>query len=348
MDNERVTYEKAGVNLQSSEKIKDKIKELAKETYNSSVIGGVGGFGAMYKISGYREPILVSSTDPVGTKLMVAGMIGDYSSIGEDLVNACINDLIVVGAEPLFFLDYIATSKMNSDVVETVVSGISQACKNVGCALIGGETSEMPGVFTASNFDVSGFVVGVVENDQMLDPINTSSEGDVLIGLPSNGLHTNGYSLIRHVFDLPNSLDILGKKIDNSGETFGDALLRPHPSYYDDLRQVFSSCKGIAHITGGGIYENMPRILPNEIQAEFDASLWETPPIFQFISDYSKETGTIEIDEMYRVFNMGLGMVIICSPENAPGILENIPYSKIVGKLQDRVSDSRVNIKNKK
>ena len=143
-------------------------------------------------------------------------------------------------------------------------------------------------------------------------------------------------------------MDILGKKIDNSGETFGEALLKPHPSYYDDLRQVFSSCKGIAHITGGGIYENMPRILPNEIQAEFDASLWEMPPIFQFISDYSKETETIEIDEMYRVFNMGLGMVIICSPENAPGILENIPYSKIVGKLQDRVSDSRVNIKNKK
>ena len=202
-----ITYESAGVNLQSSEKIKNKIKDLAKQTYNPNVIGGVGGFGAMYKISGYREPILVSSTDPVGTKLMVAGMIGDYSHIGEDLVNACINDLIVVGAEPLFFLDYIATSQMIPSVVETIVGGISEACKNVGCALIGGETSEMPGVFNESNFDISGFVVGAVEADQMLDPINTSKAGDLLIGLPSNGLHTNGYSLVCLLYTSPSPRD---------------------------------------------------------------------------------------------------------------------------------------------
>ena len=238
-----ITYESAGVNLQSSEKIKNKIKDLAKQTYNPNVIGGVGGFGAMYKISGYREPILVSSTDPVGTKLMVAGMIGDYSHIGEDLVNACINDLIVVGAEPLFFLDYIATSQMIPSVVETIVGGISEACKNVGCALIGGETSEMPGVFNESNFDISGFVVGAVEADQMLDPINTSKAGDLLIGLPSNGLHTNGYSLVRHVFNLPNDLDILEEKIIESGETLGQALLKPHPSYYEDLKKVFPLVK---------------------------------------------------------------------------------------------------------
>ena len=344
MNYKKVTYESAGVNLQSSEKIKNKIKDLAKETYNSNVIGGVGGFGAMYKISGYREPILVSSTDPVGTKLMVAGMIGNYSYIGEDLVNACINDLIVVGAEPLFFLDYIATSEMIPDVVATIVGGISQACKNVGCALIGGETSEMPGVFNESNFDISGFVVGVVEADQMLDPINTSREGDILLGLPSNGLHTNGYSLVRHVFDLPNNLDLLGTKVNKSEETLGESLLKPHPSYYEDLKQVFSSCKGIAHITGGGLYENMPRILPDDLQAEFDASLWDIPPVFQFI----KDTGSIDPEEMYRVFNMGLGMVIVCSPENAAEILETIPNANIVGKLQTRFSDDRVIIKNKK
>ena len=314
-----ITYESAGVNLQSSEKIKNKIKDLAKQTYNPNVIGGVGGFGAMYKISGYREPILVSSTDPVGTKLMVAGMIGDYSHIGEDLVNACINDLIVVGAEPLFFLDYIATSQMIPSVVETIVGGISEACKNVGCALIGGETSEMPGVFNESNFDISGFVVGAVEADQMLDPINTSKAGDLLIGLPSNGLHTNGYSLVRHVFNLPNDLDILEEKTIESGETLGQALLKPHPSYYEDLKKVFPVCKGIAHITGGGLYENMPRILPNDIQAEFDASLWDMPSIFHFI----EKTGSIDVDEMYRVFNMGLGMVIICTPENASEILKS-------------------------
>ena len=344
MDNKKITYESAGVNLQSSEKIKNKIKDLARETYNPKVIGGVGGFGAMYKISGYREPILVSSTDPVGTKLMVAGMMGNYSHIGEDLVNACINDLIVVGAEPLFFLDYIATSEMIPSVVETIVRGISEACKNVGCALIGGETSEMPGVFNGSNFDISGFVVGAVEADQMLDPINTSRPGDLLIGLPSNGLHTNGYSLVRHVFNLPNNLDALGNRIDKSDETLGEALLKPHPSYYEDLKQVFPFCKGIAHITGGGLFENMPRILSNDIHAEFDASLWDIPPIFQVI----KETGNIDSDEMYRVFNMGLGMVIISSPENTPKVLENIPHSNIVGKLQPKVSDNRVSIKNKK
>jgi len=344
MDNKKSTYESAGVNLQSSEKIKNKIKNLAKQTYNPNVIGGVGGFGAMYKISGYQEPILVSSTDPVGTKLMVAGMIGNYSYIGEDLVNACINDLIVVGAEPLFFLDYIATSEMIPSVVETIVSGISEACKNVGCALIGGETSEMPGVFNESNFDISGFVVGVVEADQMLDPINTSRAGDLLIGLPSNGLHTNGYSLVRHVFNLPNNLDILEEKINESGETLGEALLKPHLSYYEDLKKAFPLCKGIAHITGGGLYENMPRILPNDIQAEFDASLWNIPSIFHFI----EKKGSIDVDEMYRVFNMGLGMVIICTPENASEILEKIPYSNIVGKLQHRVSGDRVSLKNKK
>ena len=174
MDNKKITYESAGVNLRSSEKIKKRIKDLAEQTYNTNVIGGVGGFGAMYKISGYRDPILVSSTDPVGTKLMVAGLIGNYDYIGEDLVHACVNDLIVVGAEPLFFLDYIATSHMIPGVVETIVGGISEACKNVNCALIGGETSEMPGVFNESNFDISGFVVGVVEADQMLNPIDTS------------------------------------------------------------------------------------------------------------------------------------------------------------------------------
>ena len=321
MDNKKITYESAGVNLQSSEKIKNKIKDLARETYNPKVIGGVGGFGAMYKISGYREPILVSSTDPVGTKLMVAGMMGNYSHIGEDLVNACINDLIVVGAEPLFFLDYIATSEMIPSVVETIVRGISEACKNAGCALIGGETSEMPGVFNGS-----------------------SRPGDFLIGLPSNGLHTNGYSLVRHVFNLPNNLDTLGNRIDKSDETLGEALLKPHPSYYEDLKQVFPFCKGIAHITGGGLFENMPRILSNDIHAEFDASLWNIPPIFQVL----KETGDIDSDEMYRVFNMGLGMVIISSPENTPKVLENIPHANIVGKLQPRVSGNRVSIKNKK
>ena len=267
-----------------------------------------------------------------------------HGTIGQCLVNHCVDDILAVGARPLFFLDYFAAGKLDVDIFEEVVSGLSKACVENDCALIGGETSEMPGVFNESNFDISGFVVGVVEADQMLDPINTSREGDILIGLPSNGLHTNGYSLVRHVFDLPNNLDPLGTKVNKSEETLGELLLKPHPSYYEDLKQVFSSCKGIAHITGGGLYENMPRILPDDLQAEFDASLWDIPPVFQFI----KDTGSIDPEEMYRVFNMGLGMVIVCSPENAAEILETIPNANIVGKLQTRFSDDRVIIKNKK
>ncbi|SVA41265.1 uncharacterized protein METZ01_LOCUS94119 [marine metagenome] len=344
MKDNKITYESAGVNLLASEKIKGRIKDLADKTYTSNVLGGVGGFGAMYKISGYRDPVLVSSTDPVGTKLSVAGMVGDYSYIGEDLVNACVNDLIVVGAEPLFFLDYIATSKMVPEIVESIVIGISEACKNVGCALIGGETSEMPGVFKEGKFDISGFVVGAVEADQMLNPLDTISEGDLLIGLPSNGLHTNGYSLVRHVFNLENDLGILKRQLNESGETLGEALLKPHPSYYHDLKSVFPYSKGIAHITGGGLYENMPRILPTGIEAEFDASLWDLPAVFEFI----RKTGSIDSNEMYRVFNMGLGMVIVCAPEKSSRILKNVPNAKLVGELKQKSSNNRVKIENKK
>ena len=344
MKDNKITYEAAGVDLLASEKIKKKIKDLADKTYTPNVLGGVGGFGAMYKVSGYRDPVLVSSTDPVGTKLLVAGMVGDYSYIGEDLVNACVNDLIVVGAEPLFFLDYIATSKLVPEVVESIVTGISEACKNVGCALIGGETSEMPGVFKEGKFDISGFVVGAVEADQMLNPLETISEGDLLIGLPSNGLHTNGYSLVRHVFNLENDLGILKQRLNKSGETLGEALLKPHPSYYHDLKPAFPDSKGIAHITGGGLYENMPRILPADIEAQFDASMWDVPAVFEFI----KKNGSIDSNEMYRVFNMGLGMVIVCAPENASRILKNVPNAILVGELMQKSSDNRVKIENKR
>ena len=344
MKDNNITYEAAGVDLLASEKIKERIKDLASNTHTPNVLGGVGGFGAMYKISGYRDLVLVSSTDPVGTKLLVAGMVDDYSYIGEDLVNACVNDLIVVGAEPLFFLDYIATSKLVPEIVESIVTGISEACKNVGCALIGGETSEMPGVFQEGKFDISGFVVGAVEADQMLNPLDTISEGDLLIGLPSNGLHTNGYSLVRHVFNLENDLGILKQRLNKSRETLGEALLKPHPSYYHDLKSVFPDSKGIAHITGGGLYENMPRILPTDIEAQFDASLWDVPAVFEFI----RKNGSIDSNEMYRVFNMGLGMVIVCAPENASRILKNVSNAILVGELKQKSSDNRVKIENKR
>ena len=340
-DKQGVTYQDAGVDLSASQRIKEKIKEVAKKTYGGNVVGGVGGFGAMYKLGDYRSPILVSSTDPVGTKLMVATMANNYSNIGADLVNACVNDLIVIGADPLFFLDYVATSSMDPEVVETIVSGISKSCQNVSCALIGGETSEMPGVFAGNNIDLSGFVVGVVEEDEMLRPLDTIQSGDTLIGVPSNGLHTNGYSLVRHVFGLDQDHSLLFEYFEELGETLEDALLRPHPSYYSELKNIFKHVKGIAHITGGGLYENVPRMLPEGLTARFELSNLERPSIFDLIQN----RGAIQIDEMYRVFNMGVGMVIACESDQIELITSQVPNSEVVGEVGHSKTDGKVTIK---
>ncbi len=340
-DKQGVTYRDAGVDLSASQRIKEKIKEVAKKTYGGNVVGGVGGFGAMYKLGDYRSPILVSSTDPVGTKLMVATMANNYSNIGEDLVNACVNDLIVIGADPLFFLDYVATSIMDPEVVETIVSGISKSCQNVSCALIGGETSEMPGVFAGNNIDLSGFVVGVVEEDEMLRPLDTIQSGDILIGVPSNGLHTNGYSLVRHVFGLDQDHSLLFEHFEELGEALAEALLRPHPSYYFELRNIFKHVKGIAHITGGGLYENVPRMLPEGLTARFELSNLERPSIFDLIQN----RGAIQVDEMYRVFNMGLGMVIACDSDQIELITSQISNSEVVGEVGHSKTDGKVTIK---
>ncbi len=323
------TYGEAGVNLQSSRDIKDTKKTLSTKTNGDSVVGGVGGFGAMYKISGYTNPILVTSTDPVGTKLMVAGMVNSFENIGADLVNACVNDLIVIGADPLFFLDYIATSKMNPKVVEILVTGIAEACSSVDCALIGGETSEMPGVFSNDNFDVSGFIVGAVEEKNMLHPKETIEEGDVLVGIPSNGLHTNGYSLVRHIFGLDNDSSPLNMYYDDLGETLVEALLKPHLPYYHDLRNVFGFAKGIAHITGGGLYENIPRMLPDGVTAKFSRSLWSVPPIFDVI----QKEGRVDLEEMYHVFNMGLGMVVAVEQIHVSNVLDFVRDGVVVGEV---------------
>ena len=336
-----VTYRDAGVDLSASQTIKEKIKEVAKRTYGEKVVGGVGGFGAMYRLGDYRSPILVSSTDPVGTKLMVATMANNFSNIGADLVNACVNDLIVIGAHPLFFLDYIATSTMDPEVVETIVNGISESCQNVSCALIGGETSEMPGVFSGNNIDLSGFVVGVVEEDEMLRPLDTIQSGDTLIGVPSNGLHTNGYSLVRHVFGLDQDHSLLFEYFEELGETLEEALLRPHPSYYSELKNIFKHVKGIAHITGGGLYENVPRMLPEGLTAKFELSNLERPSIFDLIQN----RGAIQIDEMYRVFNMGVGMVIACESDQIELITSQVPNSEVVGEVGHSKTDGKVTIK---
>ena len=323
------TYKNAGVNLKASEFVKERIKLVAGQTYSPNVIGGVGGFGALYRFTDYKDPVLVSSTDPVGTKLMVARMVGDFSRIGADLVNACVNDIIVVGADPLFFLDYIATSRMVPQTVETIVTSIAGACSEVDCALIGGETAEMPGVFSADNFDLSGFVVGAVELEDMLHPFDTIIPGDALIGIPSDGLHTNGYSLVRHVFRLDVDFAILKTYVDELGQTLGEALLRPHPSYYHSLKPLFNLSKGVAHITGGGLFENVPRMLSARVAAKFYPSNWNTPPIFNIIQNQ----GSIDTAEMYRVYNMGLGMVVACASEHVSNFTSSIDNAVVVGEI---------------
>ena len=331
------TYRQAGVDLEASQDVKRRIGSVVRRTHGPEVLAGVGAFGAMYSFSGYIDPVLVTSTDPVGTKLKLAVMTGRFEGIGEDLVNACINDVIVCGAKPILFLDYINMSKLRPDVVLTLVEGMARACEEVGCALIGGETAEMPGVFAGDNFDVSGFVLGVVERSDMIDT-SQISVGDVLIGVPSNGLHTNGYSLVRHVYGLDSDPALLAEHRDELGETLGDALLRPHPPYFSQLEPVFGMVNGIAHITGGGLIENVPRMLPDGVSASFDTASWPVPPIFLQI----QEDGGISRDEMYRVFNMGLGMVLACDRSRVADVLDQVPGALEVGEIVEDAGSGRV------
>ena len=331
------TYRQAGVDLEASQDVKRRIGSIVRRTHGSEVLAGVGAFGAMYAFSGYEDPVLVASTDPVGTKLKLAVMTGRFECIGEDLVNACVNDVIVCGAKPILFLDYVNMSALRPDVVLTLVEGMARACEQVGCALIGGETAEMPGIFAGDNFDVSGFVLGVVERASMIDT-SRICVGDALIGVPSNGLHTNGYSLVRHVYGLDSDPTPLSEYRPELGETLGDALLRPHPSYLNRLEPVFGLVNGIAHVTGGGLLENIPRMLPDGVAASFDTSAWPVPPIFTQI----QEDGGISRDEMYRVFNMGLGMVLTCDRTRTADVLALIPDALEVGEVVEDTGSGRV------
>lgn len=331
---ERVTYRDAGVNLDAAQDIKERIKSIVAPTHGAQVLGGVGGFGALYQLSGYNDPVLVSSTDGVGTKLKLAIMMGRYDTIGEDLVNACINDIIVCGAEPLFFLDYLAVAALEQDVVASLISGMARACEQAGCALIGGETAQMPGLYADGDFDMAGFVVGAVERNQILDGSGIQP-GDAIIGIPSNGLHTNGYSLVRHALGLDDDPAPMNEVVPELGDdvTLGDALLNPHPSYVEAVRPVLPMLKGMAHITGGGIVENVPRILPEGTAARFDSSAWRVPPIFTLL----QERAAISRDEMYRVFNMGIGMALVCDASEVDDLLEELPFAELVGEV---VSDA--------
>jgi phosphoribosylformylglycinamidine cyclo-ligase len=307
-------YKHSGVNIDAGNETVNRIKGLAKRTFTPGVLSSIGSFGGLFRLgSGYRDPVLVSSADGVGTKLKVAFMTGRHDTVGRCLVNHCVNDILVQGAEPLFFLDYLATGSLSPEVAAQVVEGVSAGCLENGCALIGGETAEMPGFYAAGEYDMAGFIVGVVEKDRLITG-ERLRPGDVLLGLRSTGLHTNGYSLARAIV-----FDHLGlgpaSVVEELGCTIGDELLRVHRSYLPGVRPLLEAglVKGLAHITGGGITENLPRILPPGTAALVDKSAWSPNAVFRFL----QRVGGVPEDDMYRTFNMGIGMIIGCAPDDA-------------------------------
>jgi phosphoribosylformylglycinamidine cyclo-ligase len=311
-----MNYSSSGVNIDAGNETVRRIKALARGTFTPGVLSEIGSFGGLFQMpAGMREPVLVASADGVGTKLKLAFMSGRHDTVGQDLVNHCVNDILVQGAAPLFFLDYLATGRLEPTVAEQIVSGMARACAENGCALLGGETAEMPGFYADGEYDLAGFVVGMVERAALVDG-STIAPGDVLIGVPSTGLHTNGYSLARRIV-----FDGLGLKfatqVPELGGAIGDVLLVPHRSYLSTVKPLLARqlVKGMAHITGGGITDNLPRMLPEATAARIARGSWNVPPIFTFL----QQGGAVSDEEMLRAFNMGLGMILACE---APHELE--------------------------
>jgi phosphoribosylformylglycinamidine cyclo-ligase len=298
------TYREAGVDIEAGEAAVALIRPLAQATQGAQVLAGVGPFSGLFALEPgrYREPVLVASTDGVGTKVLLAGAAGRHADLGVDLVNHCVNDVLTAGADPLFFLDYVATGVLEPRVVADLVAGMAQACREAGCALLGGETAEMPGLYPPSTYDLAGFMVGVCERERLIDP-SSIREGDALIALPSSGLHTNGYSLARKV--LPRQS--LQERLHPGGPTLLDALLTPHRSYLEPVRRLRASLtvKGLAHVTGGGVLGNLPRILPRGLGAEIVRGTWPEPEVFGYLSPFVPDA------ELWRTFNMGLGMIVV-------------------------------------
>jgi len=303
-------------------------------------LSGVGFFGGLFEFKGFKQPVLVSSVDGVGTKLKMASALAKHDTIGIDLVNHCVNDILTCGAEPLFFLDYMAMGRLVPEQVESIAQGLAKACREVGCALIGGETAEMPGLYAGKDYDLVGFIIGVVEKEKIIMG-KTIGVGDTIIGLPSSGLHTNGYSLVRKLFGETKSS--LGAYYPELGRTLGEELLEPHRGYYHQLKPLLPFIKGIAHITGGGLMGNVPRVLPQGVTAKFHSRAWTIPPIFQLI----QRQGNVARNEMYRVFNMGIGMVVICSPDNVDRLTQALPEAKVIGEVVKQAGKARIVINDK-
>lgn len=321
-----LSYRDAGVDIEAGERLVEAIGPLAKATARAGVMGGLGGFGALFdlKASGYEDPVLVSGTDGVGTKLMLAFETGIHNTVGIDLVAMCANDVLAQGAEPLFFLDYFATGKLEAGIAEAVIAGIAEGCRQSGCALVGGETAEMPGMYPPGHYDLAGFVVGAVDRSKVLPRMGGMAEGDVLIGISSSGPHSNGYSLIRRIvereglsYDAPSPF---------SDATLGEALLTPTRLYSQAALPLIKGelIKGLAHITGGGLTENTPRMCPDHLAPRIDRTSWTPGPVFQWL----QEAGGVELDEMHRTFNMGIGMVFAVAPDMAEVVMNQL---RVVG-----------------
>jgi phosphoribosylformylglycinamidine cyclo-ligase len=304
------------------------------------VLADVGPFSGLFRLGSYRDPVLVASTDSVGTKVKLAVLLERYEGLGHDLVNHCVNDALTAGAEPLFFLDYIGGSGVTDEAKLALVGGVAAACREAGCALLGGETADLPGLYASGDFDIVGFIVGVVERDAVVDG-SRIREGDALLALPSNGLHTNGYSLVRKVFGVGLDGDAAEERArleqpypELGGQTLADALLTPHRCYYGELKPLLvalpeAPLRGIAHITGGGIPGNVPRILPEGLGARIDKSTWEVPPLFRLIQG----RGNVAEEEMYRTFNMGIGIVLAVAPDGVEAVCAQLPEALVVGEV---------------
>lgn len=315
-------YRSSGVDIDAGNEAVRRIRRLARGTFTSGVLSDIGSFGGLFRLdpSRWTDPVLVASADGVGTKLRIAFMTGEHRTIGVDLVNHCVNDILVQGATPLFFLDYLATGRLSPDVAEHIVEGLARGCRDNGCALLGGETAEMPGFYQEGEYDVAGFIVGIVDRPRLIDGRGLTA-GDVLIGLPSSGLHTNGYSLARKIV-----FDTLGLGVDAHvpalQDAVGAALLRPHRSYLRPMQPLLEAgvVKGMAHITGGGITDNLPRILPDGVSARIDRHTWVVPPLFQWL----QTAGHVPLDDAYRTFNMGIGLIVAVAEPDAQTTLESL------------------------
>lgn len=336
-----LTYKDAGVDTKEGERAVSLMKDHVKKTFNENVLTGLGGFGGLFKlpIEGMKEPVLVSGTDGVGTKLKIAFMMDKHDTVGIDCVAMCVNDVLCQGATPLFFLDYIATGKVTAEKIADIVKGIAEGCSQGKSALIGGETAEMPGFYSDGEYDMAGFSVGVVDKEKIITGADIK-EGDAIVGIPSSGIHSNGYSLVRKILFEKEGLGV-NDKVDELGETLGEAILRPTRIYAKACNAVVPNfkVKGIVHVTGGGFFENVPRILPDGIAASFEVGSWKVPKIFPFL----KKCGGIEPKEMFSTFNMGVGMMMFVEAKDAEKVVAALQAAgedaSIIGKTVKSESD---------